>query len=194
MNNEHIMTAVRNGMESASKDARMMNLYSGAKLYVEYLATVSIGQALVRSKHFNYGDQEIHFEYSTKKFLTSTVPLIKKSQPLPGHVFGKHILRKLSNTTRNGRIDIALMSTNNNGCSFPLCAIEVKGNNPSKNLLVKDLKRNLECMVHSGVTGNSNLKLTLSCSFYSYVRDPNCVTEAHEEIFREKVKDIYEKR
>ncbi|MFW5393269.1 hypothetical protein V1951_18470 [Yersinia sp. 2544 StPb PI] len=193
MTHTEIIMSVRSGMESAAKDAISMNLYSGAKIGVEYLATVSIGQALVRSKTYRRGDHELHFEYSTKKFISSTVPLIKKMPPLRGHIFSRSIVRKLSNTTRNGRIDIALLNKNM-GVEFPLCAIEVKGDNPSKKLLINDLKRNLECMIYSAETGRSGLDLTLSCSFFSYVNNSYCVKEEHEKQYVENVKEIFDSK
>ncbi|MEL4015388.1 hypothetical protein [Dryocola clanedunensis] len=78
MTHIEIIMSVKKGMKSATEDAISMNLYSGAKIGVEYLATVSVGPALIRSKSFSHGDHELHFEYSTKKFISSTVPLIKK--------------------------------------------------------------------------------------------------------------------
>lgn len=193
MTHIEIIISVKKGMKSAAEDAISMNLYSGAKIGVEYLATVSVGQALVRSKSFRRGDHELHFEYSTKKFISSTVPLIKKTTPLPGHIFARSIVRKLSNTTRNGRIDIALLNKYM-GMEFPLCAIEMKGDNPSKKLLIDDLQRNLECMVYSAETGKSALNLTLSCSFFCYVKEAYCVKEEHEKQYVENVRDIFESK
>ena len=193
MNHKEIINSVKKGMILAAKDSILMNLYSGAKIGIEYLATVSIGQQLVNNEAWNCGEHELHFEYSTKKFISSTVPLIKKMPRLPGQVFSRSIVRKLSNTTRNGRVDIALLQ-NRGGVNFPLCAIEVKGNNPTKKLLVNDLKRNLECMVYSAETGSSTLDLTLSCSFFSYVRDTYCVKEQHEAEYSKKVRNIFEKK
>lgn len=120
MDENDIIEAVKKGMESAASDTRLMNFSSGGKINTEYVATVSIGQALLNSKRFRIDDEKIIFEYNTGKFLTSTVPLIKRIAT--GKLFSKSVLREYANTTRTGRIDIVLLG-DDNGISYPKCAI-----------------------------------------------------------------------
>lgn len=79
----------------------------------------------------------------------------------------KKTVRKNTNTTRSGRIDIAILDSRP-FFDIPICAIEVKGNAPCKSLLFSDIRRNLEYFKHTGPTGNSSLGLALNCSFHSY--------------------------
>lgn len=165
MNNIEIVDAVKSGMRNAAIETRFMNFNSRGKISAEYFATVSIGLALRNNPSFQFDDEKIMFEYSTGDFITSTVPLTKKLTL--GNFFSRIIRRIRENTTRKGRIDIAILG-NDNGIDYPKCAIEVKGDNPSKALLHADIRRNIEYFKHSGATGKSELTLTLNCAFEAY--------------------------
>ncbi|AIK13464.1 MULTISPECIES: hypothetical protein [Pectobacterium] len=192
MDRNDIIEAVKKGMEHAAYNTRLMDFSSGGKINTEYFATVSIGQALLKSKEFRIGDEKIIFEYNTGKFLTSTVPLIKRMAI--GNLFPKSVLRKHANTTRTGRIDIVLLG-DNNGISYPKCAIEVKGNSPQKKLLIEDIRRNLEYIKYTGNTGSSKLNLAVNCAFESfyncnYIPSRFCITTNGRD---EKIKEIKRK-
>lgn len=165
MDKYEIVAAIKQGMNNAASNTYLMNFDSGGKIETEYFATVSIGQALFNSKTFRIGDEKIIFEYNTGLFLTSTVPLIKKIST--NNIFPKHIIRVCENTSRTGRIDIVLLG-NNNGISYPKCAIEVKGSSPSKARLFEDIRRNFEYFKHTGNTGKSELNLAFNCAFESF--------------------------
>lgn len=165
MDKDEIIAAIKQGMKAAASNTFLMNCDSGGKIETEYFATVSIGQALFNSNSFWIGNEKIIFEYNTGLFLTSTVPLIKKI-PI-NNIFPKQVIRSFANTTRTGRIDIVLLG-NNNGISYPKCAIEVKGNSPSKTRLLEDVRRNFEYFKHSGNTGESKLNLAFNCAFESF--------------------------
>lgn len=167
MNSNDIIASVKQGMIESAKVTHYMNYESGGTINTEYVATVSIGSALIKSNAFNHGDDKVIFEYSTKKFISSTVPFSKKENT--GKFFPRTIVRKFSDTSRPGRIDIAVLG-NNNGFDYPKCAIEVKGNNPSKSRFLEDIKRNIEYFLHTDKTGISCLKLSLNCSFESFNR------------------------
>lgn len=165
MNNIDIVSAVKAGMKKSASVTYLMNFSSGGKINTEYVATVSIGLSLVDSDFFCYDDDKIIFEYPTGKFISATIPILKRLEP--NEMFSRSIIRKNANTTRSGRIDIAILDSKS--CfDRPRCAIEVKGDNPAKGLLIADIKRNLEYFKHTGPTGTSNLELALNCSFYSY--------------------------
>ncbi len=177
MDNIQIVNAVKTGMRNAAVESRLMNFSSGGKINTEYVATVLIGLALRQSKYFRLDDEKVIFEYNTGNFITSTVPFSKKINS--GKIFSKTITRIHTNTTRKGRIDIALLG-NNNGFDYPKCAIEVKGDNPSKTLLHQDIRRNIEYFKHKGSTGTSNITLALNCSFESFNKNSrskrSCIT------------------
>ncbi|WP_192459599.1 hypothetical protein [Musicola keenii] len=195
MDENDIIEAVKKGMESAASDTRLMNFSSGGKINTEYVATVSIGQALLNSKRFRIDDEKIIFEYNTGKFLTSTVPLIKRIAT--GKLFSKSVLREYANTTRTGRIDIVLLG-DDNGISYPKCAIEVKGNSPQKKLLLDDITRNLEYIKYTGNTGSSRLNLAVNCAFESFYNRNDipsrfCITTNGRDEKIIEIKDKYEK-
>ncbi|MEF4463052.1 hypothetical protein U9Z33_21600 [Escherichia coli] len=191
MNNIEIVEAVKDGMRNAARETRFMNFSSRGKINAEYFATVSIGLALRNSPSFQFDDEKIMFEYNTGDFITSTIPLSKKLSL--GYIFPKILRRIRANTTRKGRIDIALLG-NNNGIDYPKCAIEVKGDNPSKALLHADLRRNIEYFKHSGATGKSDLALTLNCVFEAFNNNSNSKKSCSTEIERnEKIIEIEKK-
>lgn len=195
MDKNEIIDAIKNGMKKAAADTFCMNFSSGGKIETEYFATVSIGQALFNSDKFHMEDESIIFEYNTGVFLTSTVPLIKK---IPTNIiFSKSLVRDHANTTRSGRIDIALLG-NDNGILYPKCAIEVKGNSPSKARLFEDIRRNFEYFKYTGNTGGSKLNLAFNCAFESFDdKDCNSVRYCLTKSDRNKkiiiIKDKYEK-
>ncbi|EOK2545869.1 hypothetical protein ACJY8Y_004364 [Escherichia coli] len=193
MNNMEIVKAVKAGMKESANATYLMDFSSGGKINTEYVATVSIGLSLIEITSFHHGDYKIIFEYHTNKFINATVPLSKRHDP--NNIFSKHIIRKNANTKRPGRIDIAILDSR----SFfetPICAIEVKGNNPSKKLLFSDIRRNLEYFKHTGPTGSSSLELALNCSFHSYndsTKKNYCTTTRDKEDRIRELKNKYEK-
>lgn len=192
MNNNEIINAVKCGMMVAAKEIYYMDFSSGGKINTEYFATVSIGKRLFSDKKFNIGDDKIIFEHDTRKFITATVPLIKKIQPY--NMFTRSLIRSHANTTRGGRIDIAIIG-NKNGVDYPICAIEVKGDNPTKKRLINDIKRNLEYFKHTDITGKSNLRITINCAFETFNNNNHaskrfCITTTGRD---EKIKIIEKK-
>lgn len=165
MNNIDIIESVKIGMQKSAKMVKLMNFTSGGKITTEYVATISIGLSLAESKNFIYDDEKIIFEYSTRHFISATIPLIKRLESYTP--FSKSIIRKTAETKRPGRIDLAILERKS-GIDISKCAIEVKGDKPAKRLLLSDIRRQFEYFKHSGPTGNSNLGLALNCSFESY--------------------------
>ncbi|WP_096953822.1 hypothetical protein [Escherichia coli] len=193
MNNMDIVKAVKDGMKKSADATYLMDFRSGAKINTEYVATVSIGLSLLEIKSFRHGDYKVIFEYHTNKFINATVPLSKRSDPQK--IFSKKTVRKNTNTTRSGRIDIAILDSRP-FFEIPICAIEVKGNAPCKSLLFSDIRRNLEYFKHTGPTGNSSLGLALNCSFHSYndsTKKNYCTTIHHKEDMIRKLKNKYKK-
>lgn len=194
MEKNDIIAAVMDGMKKSANVAHFMNFESGGMITTEYLATVTIGSALVDSGAFERGDDKVIFECSTKKFLSSTVPFSKKYYK--GEKLIKTIVRKIFDTSRPGRIDIAVMG-NDSGFEYPKCAIEVKGNKPAKALFIEDVKRNIEYFFHVDQTGVSRLELALNCSFESFNRELGKygkVVRSYAITFEDKKKYISETR
>lgn len=193
MNNMDIVEAVKIGMKKSASVTYLMDFSSGGKINIEYVATVAIGQSLVKSESFFHDDDKILFECHTDEFINATVPV---SIPLePNNILSSRIVRKNVNTTRSGRIDIAIFDCR--PCfKRAKCAIEVKGDNPAKNLLISDIRRNLEYFKHTGSTGESTLELALNCSFHSYnvsTKKNYCITTNHKEDRIKKLKIKYKK-
>ncbi|UUE46359.1 hypothetical protein [Pectobacterium aroidearum] len=180
MSTSSIISNIKCGMKNAAYDMYSMNIDSGAVMNIEYLLTVNIAQALVRKFGGLNSNNSIYLEYSTEKFLSACPPTIKREKPKEGYLFGVSKVRKIVDTSRSGRIDIAIMR-NYNGNNVALCAIEVKGNTPSKNLVLSDLKRNLEYLIHEDDTGKSRLQLAVSCSCECFFRHKYVVTDKDEQ-------------
>ncbi|HCR4003181.1 TPA: hypothetical protein OOF53_003612 [Morganella morganii] len=195
MNNNEIINAVKCGMKIAAREIYYMDFSSGGKVSTEYFATVSIGKRLFSDKKFNIGDNKIIFEYDTRRFITATVPLIKKIQP--NNMFTRSLIRSHANTNRGGRIDIAIIG-NKNGVDYPICAIEVKGDNPTKKRLIDDIRRNLEYFKHTDTTGKSDLRIAFNCAFESFSSDSKikkrfCITTTDRNNKIKIVKQKYRK-
>ncbi|GBO51462.1 hypothetical protein F6Q06_22555 [Pectobacterium parmentieri] len=184
-----IINNIKYGMKCAAHDMYSMNIDSGAVMNTEYLLTVNIAQALVRDHGALNSNNSIYLEYSTEKFLSACPPTIKREKPKNGCFFGVSKVRKIVDTSRSGRIDIAIMR-NDNGNNVALCAIEVKGNTPSRNLVLSDLERNLEYLTHENDTGKSRLQLAVSCSCECFFRHKYVVRDKDE---KKKLSSIIKK-
>lgn len=164
-----IIAAIKAGMKQACDD--MYNFTDRPELAfnAEYLFTVATAKAIDEHNFLPAHAFEIRIEHCTRKFARECLPLIKKGQPM---VRGSTLLRGKSSPKieRQGRIDIAVYYEKPSTPYFgrkPLCAIELKGFNPARTLVLDDLRRNLQLMRVSGPTGSSVLEFTAFASLHS---------------------------
>lgn len=132
----------------------------------EYLLTVNAAKAIKGLNHYFGSPYKICLENDTKKFASACTPLVTKVAA--GNLQGyKSVIRTSNNSSRSGRIDIAIY-TKHNIIDVPLCAIEVKGFNPSKPLIIEDLERNAEYFDLRSRTGGSTLPFAVFIALHSY--------------------------
>ncbi|ELJ8531306.1 hypothetical protein RUK45_003383 [Vibrio cholerae] len=164
-----IFEKTKEGMCSALSDAVSFTENFASIANAEYLITTNVAQKISELGPLR-GPAQIstHVEMPTKDFASKCVPLMK--QPIVKNFSDLHkktVFRKPKNTERNGRIDIAVLKQGTLE-NTPICAIELKGFNPAKNLVIKDLNRNLEYFKLYCSTGKSQIEFTQFCAIYQF--------------------------
>ena len=154
-----IIQALKAAMKTSCDDALTFSADETEHLGAEYLLTVNAAKEIAGLNITHADPYKIAIEHSTKRFATACTPVMAKqvANNCTGH---RTVLRAVNNTTRGGRIDIAVYLT---GGAFdaPLCAIEVKSFNPTKNSVMDDLVRNAEYFNVRSPTGESTLPLAV---------------------------------
>jgi hypothetical protein len=74
---------------------------------------------------------------------------------------------KRQNTKRNGKIDVAVYR-DGAGHGKPVCAVELKGFNPQRRVVLEDLKRNAEYFDLSCDSGTSQIAFTVFAALHSF--------------------------
>lgn len=159
------------------------------RINAEYLFTVNVAKAINRLNSYHGDPYRIFLEKSTKHFARDCLKPVVFGHPLERRstVFRKDTLR----IERNGRIDIAVYTdVSNNGYmgEQPLCAIELKGFNPQRKLVINDLKRNLAYLRVSGNTGSSVLGFSLFAALHDFDKHDS---EAHVQENEAQVHNLY---
>lgn len=165
-----IIAAIKAGMKQACADMYSFTDRPELAFNAEYLFTVATAKAIDTHNFLPAHAFEIRIEHCTRKFAQSCLPLIKRGHAM---VRGSTILRGKSSPKleRPGRIDIAIYYEPPHTPTFgriPFCAIELKGFDPQRTLVLDDLKRNLQLMRVSGLTGSSVLEFTAFAALHSY--------------------------
>lgn len=125
--------------------------------FPEYYLTSNIVQQLRKDYIESPGDPyKIVLEEKTEEFSRSCVPLFGESKDEDESPFGKMIISKPKNTKRNGKIDICVYQDDN-----AYCCLEVKGNNPPSDEILKDLKRMTELFEIEDRTGENSLQFAV---------------------------------
>jgi hypothetical protein len=166
---KEIIAAIKAGMKQACADMYSFTDRPELAFNAEYLFTVATARAIDTHNFLPAHAFEIRIEHDTRKFARDCLPLMKWGQPM---VRGSTLLRGKASPKigRKGRIDIAIYCEPTYQRTFgkiPLCAIEVKGFNPQRTLVLEDLRRNLEFMRVSGPTGSSVLEFTTFAALHS---------------------------
>jgi len=167
-----------NAMRSACDDMLRFSGDPKRRLNAEYLFTVAVAKQIDKLNFYYVEPYQIFLEKKTRDFARDCMRPVRLGNPMQR---GSSVFRKgFPNLDRNGRIDIAIYENiPNNGYlgPQPVCAIELKGFNPTKNLVLKDLRRNLEFFSITGSTGVGVLSLTLFGALHSW---SNIGTECEE--------------
>jgi len=161
-----IFGKLKNAMITSCDDVLYFSDNETQLLDAEYLLTVNSAKS-IRELNRHFGTPyNIFLENDTKKFATSCTPLLGRENA-DNFLGYRHVIRNSNNTLRSGKIDIAVY-TNKNGDDIPICAIEVKGFNPNKSLIIADLERNSEYFRLTSRTGASILPFAFFISLHSY--------------------------
>ncbi|WP_152456542.1 hypothetical protein [Microbulbifer sp. THAF38] len=153
-------------MSEACDDAFYFSADEKKLIDAEYLLTVNAAKAIKELNHSFGIPYKICLENVTKEFASACTPRMRREKADNILGYNPGILTS-NDIKRPGKIDIAVY-TNTNGIDIPLCAIEVKGFNPSKQLIIKDLERNSEYFGLASRTGTSTLPFAVFIGLHSY--------------------------
>lgn len=171
-----IKLRIKEAMVGACDDMLNFTDEPSRKFNAEYLFTVSAAKAINRLNGYHGDPYKIFLEKSTRNFSIDCLLPVKRGDPMKR---GSNVYRiaPLSNEgDRKGRIDVTVyvdIPNSKYDGAQPLCAIEIKGFNPQRKLIVSDLKRNLSYLRLSGNTGRSVLGFTLFAAMHSFDRHDN---------------------
>jgi len=176
-------------MRRACDDMLRFSGEPAKRLNAEYLFTVAVAKELDKLNGY-YGDPyRIYLEKKTRDFARDCLYPVKFGNALQGESIRHRTgAPKLS---RNGRIDVAVYEdVPNNGYlgHQPICAIELKGFNPARALVLEDLRRNLEYFSVKGNTGGSVLGTALFGALHSWSK---VGTQSDEEARAEQLRRKY---
>jgi hypothetical protein len=161
-----IVGAIREAMSAACSDAFTFTGSLTEKIAAEYLLTVHVARHIDELNQSFATPYEIRIECPTRKFAADCVPLMKKV-PASNFLGHRHIPRgKINTPLRNGRIDVAVY-TGGAPSESPICAIELKGFNPSNSTVLTDLKRNAAFFSLTGPTGGSTIAFAVFGALHS---------------------------
>ncbi len=183
-----IFNKIKEALITSCSDALYFSDNETHLIDAEYLVTVNTAKAIKELNNYFGTPYKIYLEHDTKNFSTACTPLIGKK--LANNFMGySSVLRSKNNTERTGKIDIAIYKTYNS-IDIPLCAIEIKGFNPSKKNIIEDLKRNAEYFMFTSPTGASQLSFTIFIALHSY---KNTLSDKKCEMNIGKVRKRYER-
>lgn len=155
------------GMDESCSDTILFLEDDSQLIATEYLFTVNAAKKLAELNSGIGYPYKIYLEKKTKSVAKSCVPLMKRV-PDKNRKGGKSIISGKHNTSRNGYVDICLYKDSTGFSETPVCIIELKGFNPRRGLVVKDLERNLEFFEISDKTGSSLLQHACFAAMHSF--------------------------
>lgn len=164
---QDIIGKLKNAIIASCDDALCFSDNETKPIDAEYLLTVNAAKAISELNDYFGTPYKICLENSTQKFATSCTPLIKWKESKNSKSFETSV-RTRNDTKRSGKIDIAIYTSEEALADTPLCAIEIKGFNPRKPLIVKDLERNAEYFNITSATGSSTLPFAVFVALHSY--------------------------
>lgn len=170
---EHIESKVISAMKIACDETFYFSEDETRPIDAEYLLTVNVAkQIAILNRGIGY-PYKIYLEHPTKKFASYCVPLMGKNS-----VTNRMAMGKRQNTKRNGKIDVAVYR-DGTWHGKPVCAIELKGFNPQRKVVIEDLKRNAEYFDLSCDSGSSQIAFTVFAALhsYKYVQNEESVTK-----------------
>lgn len=189
-----ILNKIDQAMKSACRQTELFTDAISEPIAAEYLFTVEVAKAIAELNAPAADPYVIRVERDAETFAKDCLkPIARNGQ---GRFGGKMILRRSQpNVDRKGRIDVTVYTEKiNSGCwgHQPLCAIEVKGFNPAKELVLEDLRRNLCFLNATGETGASVLEFTAFAAFHLYKRTNLTQVQNRETALKRKYESFLE--
>ncbi|WP_148255589.1 hypothetical protein [Aidingimonas lacisalsi] len=185
----NIEEKILSGMKSACDDTFFFLEDESQKIAAEYLLTVNVAKKLAELNSGIGYPYKIYLERKTKLVATDCVPLMAREHST-NFLGYKRVLRKRHNTERNGKVDICLYRDSGGMSGVPVCVIELKGFDPSRQNVLKDLRRNSEFFKISCRTGVSQIQYACFAAMHSF---PKSLTQEQRYQDLEKLKQKYEK-
>lgn len=164
-----IVERVKEAMVASCNDTLEFTDEPAEQLNAEYLFTVNTAKSINRLNGACADPYSIYIEKKTKEFARDCLRPYSRGNPLERG--SGQIRRDTPKIDRNGRIDVVVYSDIYNSGYFgkqPICAVEVKGFNPQRKVVIADLKRNIELLRITGNTGNSVLKFCIFAALHSF--------------------------
>jgi len=186
-----ILEKVKEGAKNACEDMLFFTDQPSVRVNAEYLFTVNVAKSISRL-NFSSGDPySIYIERKTKIFSEDCIPPVKFGHPSKR---GSTIFRNsVVPVERNGRIDVSIYEDQKNTGYIgkkPICAIEVKGFNPSRKKVLEDLKRNLGYFELSGATGPSVIDFAVFVSAHFFKKTDAAGANKREEKVKRRYAEI----
>ncbi len=158
---EQIEEKILEGIRSSCNDTFLFLEDESQKIGAEYLLTVNVAKKLADLNQYIGHPYKIYLERKTRLIASDCVPLFGRevANNFLGH---RQVLRKQHNTSRNGKADITLYNNTDGLVGTPICVIELKGFDPSRTLVLQDLRRNSEYFKLVCRTGANNFNIPAS--------------------------------
>jgi hypothetical protein len=185
-----ILSKVKEAMKESCTDTFLFSDDETRLIDAEYLLIVNAAKAIQSLNTYFGSPYRIYLEHNTHAFCKACTPsyTIRKNPKSKWNV-GKIVTRgSVSDVGKSGRIDIAVYSENQSD-EYPVCAIEVKGFNPAKSVILPDLQRNLEYFTKASRTGASRVRFTVFAALHSY---RNTFSDEKEQKNKSKLKRRYD--
>ncbi|WP_323941622.1 hypothetical protein [Aeromonas caviae] len=186
-----IIDKIKLGMKNAYRNTLVFTGDQTQKFGAEYLFTVNVAQAIGNLNDHDGEPYKIYIEAKTKIVARDCLPVIKGTKAARGGFsINKETIFRCNHAIpfieRNGKIDIAVYRESDD-CDFfdyvPFCVIELKSFNPTRNLVVRDLKRNSELLRASGPTGKSSIQVGVFSAAHqirNFKNDEEIISETRE--------------
>ena len=184
-----VIEHVKKGLEGGCQNMLMFTDKPAERVNAEYLFTVNIAQSFGNMLYSDGDPYRIYLEKSRDDFSKDCVPALLEGDARIRRV---SVMRGELERPIKGRIDIVVYDNRTIKGYYgliPVCAIEVKGFNPPKALVLCDLKRNLEYFYVRANTGESAIEFTLFVAI-EYSTECDVVGAASR---RKDIKEKYEK-
>lgn len=173
--------------KSACEDMFRFSGEKGKPINAEYLFTVAVAREIDKLNLFYGEPYKIFLEKSRKELSRDCLPPMKRGKPWQR---GSTVFReRIPAINTKERADIAVYENVINSSHMthqPICVIELKGFNPPRKFVIKDLKRNLEYFNITGKTGNSVIQSALFSALYSYRKVKNEAEEIDRKQYLEQ--------